>query len=284
MNKHAPSQSVIDESGSKWRIAAAWAVLNSKNELLIGERIHLPGSWQAPQGGVDDAGEENNFCAETIIDAASRELYEEMGLQTNQDVLIMQNQDTPIKPVRCTANGTNDWLTKSGYTGQELHWVMFRCVNGRGDSDAALMCNLEGENGEAPEFSNVQWRPTTWVLENIWAAKRGPYEALLGSISTVANEWENQCDTIDFTGTWARDSSLNENVMEALIERGVPAEKAASEACGPYIQQFSRKTLKTWNIKTFGEGRKVRRDLVRTSILFDWGVLYRETSLTVVLL
>jgi putative (di)nucleoside polyphosphate hydrolase len=265
MKKYAPSQFVLDEDGSKWRIAVACAVLNSKNELLVGERIHIPDNWQAPQGGVDDAWEENSYSAETTTEAASRELYEETGLQTNQDVLILQDQDTSIKPVRYETNGSNNWLTKSGFSGQELHWVIFRCANARGDTDAAFMCDLEGQNGEAPEFSNVQWKSIDWVVENMWPAKRGPYETLHSSFGAIVKKWRVQCQTIDFTGTWARDSSLNENVTEALIKRGVSADKAASEAGGPYVQKWSRRDGRSaiWNVKTYGENNEIRRDLVR---------------------
>lgn len=242
----------------------ACAVLNSKNELLVGERISTPDAWQAPQGGVDDAWEENNFEKETIGEAASRELYEEMGLQNNEHVLLLQDHKFSIDPVRYETTGTNNWLTKSGFSGQELHWTVFRVVCARGDSDASFMCDLEGKNGEAPEFSNVNWKPIDWVVENMWPKKRGPYETLQQSFESIKKDWHKKCQSIDFAGTWSRDSSLNENVEEGLIKRGVPPEKVKSEALGPYVQRFSREDEESmiWNIKTYdGDTATVRRDL-----------------------
>ena len=80
---HTPSQSVTDEEGNKWRLCAGAAVFNSKNELLIGERLGKPGSWQTPQGGVDGGDK-----PETVSQAAIRELFEEVGLKHGQHVVI----------------------------------------------------------------------------------------------------------------------------------------------------------------------------------------------------
>ena len=40
--QYPPSQYVTDDDGLKWRLCAGAAVLNSKNQLLIGERIGKP--------------------------------------------------------------------------------------------------------------------------------------------------------------------------------------------------------------------------------------------------
>ena len=49
MEAHPVSQYITDTDG-KWRLCAGVAVFNSKNEILIGERIGItPCSWQAPQ-------------------------------------------------------------------------------------------------------------------------------------------------------------------------------------------------------------------------------------------
>ena len=61
------------------------AILNSKNDILIGERIGKPGSWQAPQGGIDGS--------ESVVDAAIREMYEEVGLEHGRHVLLETTTD-----------------------------------------------------------------------------------------------------------------------------------------------------------------------------------------------
>ena len=48
-------------------------IFNSFGEVLVGERIGLDGSWQFPQGGIDEN--------EDTKSAAYRELYEEVGIK-----------------------------------------------------------------------------------------------------------------------------------------------------------------------------------------------------------
>jgi len=48
---YTPSQVVVDDvTGERWRLCAGVAVLNSRNELLMAERLDRPGQWQCPQG------------------------------------------------------------------------------------------------------------------------------------------------------------------------------------------------------------------------------------------
>ncbi|KAL3935295.1 MAG: hypothetical protein SGBAC_009166 [Bacillariaceae sp.] len=245
-------------------MAVSCAVLNSKNELLVGERMNIPDAWQAPQGGVDDAWEGNNNKAETIVGAASRELFEEMGLRTSKDVIVVSDTiGTPsIEPIRYEAKGNDNWLIKNGFSGQELHWIIFRCANARGDSDPKFMCSLEGQNDEAPEFSKVEWKPIDWVVEQIWPAKRDAYEALRESLSDAVKQWEEQCNkAIAFDGTWSRDASKNEGVVHALIQRGVAPDKAASEAERSYVQKWEKKEGDVWNVRTYGAGNNLRRNV-----------------------
>uniref|UniRef100_A0A7S3DRC8 Nudix hydrolase domain-containing protein n=2 Tax=Entomoneis paludosa TaxID=265537 RepID=A0A7S3DRC8_9STRA len=263
---HAPSRTFVDPNdGAKWRIAVACAVLNSKNQLLVGERIGKEGSWQAPQGGVDDAWEANNFVPETIAQAAARELYEEMGLKCDKDVILMNGN--AVEPVRYDTSGTDNWLTKSGFQGQELHWCVFRCVNGNGDINPDEMCDLTGKNGEQAEFSKVQWMNISAVVENMWPGKRGPYEELQKAFPTIEEQWESRCNDLDFTGTWSRDASLNENVYEGLLDRGIASEKAKRGADAPYIHKWARNTLSgsctVWNVVTYDgdDTATVRRTL-----------------------
>jgi putative (di)nucleoside polyphosphate hydrolase len=56
-----------------YRKNVGMVVFNSQGEVIVGERVHFPGSWQFPQGGIDEN--------EDYIDAAKRELYEELGIK-----------------------------------------------------------------------------------------------------------------------------------------------------------------------------------------------------------
>ena len=85
---YAPSRAVT-YGEKKYRLCAAAAVVNSQGYLLVGERTSIANAWQAPQGGVDGAWEENNFQEETIVQAASRELFEEVGVQVGRQVVVV---------------------------------------------------------------------------------------------------------------------------------------------------------------------------------------------------
>ncbi len=56
-----------------YRKNVGMVVFNANRDVIVGERVHFPGSWQFPQGGIDEH--------EDYIDAAKRELYEELGIK-----------------------------------------------------------------------------------------------------------------------------------------------------------------------------------------------------------
>ena len=237
---HPASQYVQDDDGSKWRLCAGCAVFNSKNELLIGERIGKPGWWQAPQGGVD-ASVDGNGVMETVTAAAVRELYEEVGLEAGKHVLLekVYSESIPIK-CRYKTGGTGSWLEKAGFEGQELNWVIFRCADSSLECDPSMTCNLSGLNGESAEFSSVKWMSLDSVIANVWEAKRGPYEALRAGSAHVMENWEGCCSQIDLVGKWTRDSKRSEGLVEALIARGISEENAVKSAADPYMQKWER--------------------------------------------
>uniref|UniRef100_A0A7S1BI11 Nudix hydrolase domain-containing protein n=1 Tax=Corethron hystrix TaxID=216773 RepID=A0A7S1BI11_9STRA len=269
--KYSLSRSLTDSTGKKWRLCAGVAVFNSSNEILVGKRIGMQNAWQAPQGGVDDASEENGHLAETVSDAAARELYEKMGLVVGRDVVAeeccLSGEDGEIMDgVRYETEGTESWLTKSGFAGQELHWRIFRCADGPGDSDPISIYKLEGQNGTAAEFSCARWKPVDEVMDAMWVNMRPPYESLCKLMRVIKRRWNQRCAALDFTGTWSRDNSLSTGLRRALIARGLSHEKACIEAEAPYIQSWRRASSKknetTWRVTTFNkDGTSVRRVL-----------------------
>lgn len=241
-NVHPPSQYVLDGDGSKWRLCAGCAVFNSRNEILIGERIGKEGSWQAPQGGVDAT--IKNGEIETVAQAAARELFEEVGLETGKHVLLETFRTDIMSPIKCRykTEGTGSWLEKAGFLGQELNWIAFRCADSSLEIDPNSVCNLSGLNGEAAEFSSVKWMSLDWValIENVWEAKRGPYEALRDGCVDATKNWDDRCAKMDLSGKWSRDSSRTEGLKEALMARGISEETAIKHAEEPYVQKWQR--------------------------------------------
>mmetsp|Transcript_15195 Transcript_15195/g.18803 ORF Transcript_15195/g.18803 Transcript_15195/m.18803 type:complete len:352 (-) Transcript_15195:1348-2403(-) len=251
------SRFVVDENGRKWRLCAGVAVLNSSNEILIGERIHQKGSWQTPQGGVSEG--------ETVEEAAHRELYEETGLILDKHVMLENlGSDNQIHPTCYETGNTNSWLTQYGFAGQQLHWTIYRCIDGRGDKDASSMCSLEGKNGEPQEFIKVKWAPVEHVVENVWPAKRAAYEELMKCLQKVSDNWSHRLQKLDFSGKWSRDASRSIAVAKALQARGLSSSRAEDEASSPYVQKWSRESTSdiTWIVTQYGkDAASIRREL-----------------------
>lgn len=274
--EYAPSQVVLDEStGEKWRLCAGVAVLNSQNQVLVAERLGRPGNWQCPQGGVDDAwtpsGAKDELPKESIVQAAIRELYEETGLQLGHHVVMDHTFPHPsvgsnsgIRYSTNTGTGDANWLTRAGFSGQELHWTVFRCTDGRGDFEPGTMCDLSGKGGESAEFSQVTWKPIDEAVRSIWEGKRAPYLALQSLINEYGSKWQAQVNQLDFSGKWGRDLSLSTGVIEGLESRGLTSEDAKEEAAKPYIQLWERSSQDptAWFVTTYEkDGTSPRRKL-----------------------
>ena len=288
---YTPSQVVIDEeTGEKWRLCAGVAVLNSRNNLLMAERLDRPGSWQCPQGGVDDvvvAADEDvgggihltenmsSTTKETIVDAAIRELFEETGLVVGQHVML--DPTFPVPSTGCgtgvrystpstTTTGTN-WLTRAGFAGQELHWTVFRCMSGRGDWDPNFMCDLSGQGDSNAEFLDVAWRTVHQAVQGVWEGKRAPYQSLESLMDQYGSHWLSLMSQLDFSGTWERNSLESTDVVPGLQARGLCLEDATKEAEKPYIQHWKKNGLDepsslSWVVTTFAEdGETPRRTL-----------------------
>lgn len=261
-SQHPPSQFVTDDDGLKWRLCAGAAIFNSKNELLIGERLGKPGSWQTPQGGVDGGDK-----SESVTDAAIRELYEEVGLEHGKHVLLETiDGDNIMDAIRCQykTEGTGSWLEKEGFAGQELNWVIFRCADPDLERDPSLVCNLSGLNGEKPEFSAVRWEKLDWVVDNVWEKKAQPYRVLSEACKPVMKRWEESCGELDLSGRWSRDSKKGVGVAEGLVARGLTEDNAAEKDDAPYIQSWKKHTTnnREWIVTTYDtDGIKPRREL-----------------------
>lgn len=239
-------------------------MLNSKNEVLVGERIGKPGSWQAPQGGVDAI--TKSGVMETVTEAAIRELYEEVGLEIDKHVLLEEiSPDMPPIKCRYKTEGTGSWLERAGFVGQELNWIIFRCANSSLEMDPSSICSLNGLNGQPAEFSSVKWASLDWLVANVWEAKRGPYEALREGCVQVQNNWEDRCSKIDLEGKWSRDPNRSEGLIDALMARGIREEKAVNSAREAYVQKWQRleSDQREFTVLTYDQDTdKIRRELV----------------------
>ena len=93
---------------------------------------------------------------ESAIDAAIRELYEEVGLEVGKHVIHDAEADSVMIKCKYETEGTGSWLEKEGFAGQELNWVVFRCTDSELEQNPSLVCNMSGLNGEPQEFTSIR--------------------------------------------------------------------------------------------------------------------------------
>jgi len=151
---------LVTERG-RYRPCAGSVVFNKEGMYLVGERITVKGSWQFPQGGIEEG--------ETPMDAAKREMYEEVGLSVpgGAVVEVCTIEDAMLY------NVDGGWLKKEGYCGQAMYFSLFYYPG-----EGLPPVNLGGLGGEKPEFSQVKWAGMKEVVEMIWVKKRAVYEEL----------------------------------------------------------------------------------------------------------
>ena len=138
----------------KYRANVAAILRNPKGEILICERLGMPGAWQFPQGGVDEG--------ESHEEALGRELWEEIGL-VPADFEIIERRG----PYRYLFGSGR---TKKGYHGKEQHYFLadFTAPDSRINVDT-----------EHPEFQAFRWiHPTDFQMTWLPEMKREVYSAV----------------------------------------------------------------------------------------------------------
>ncbi|EMO52846.1 RNA pyrophosphohydrolase [Leptospira noguchii] len=136
-----------------YRKNVGMVVFNSRGEVLVGERLNFLGSWQFPQGGIDDD--------EDPIKAAMRELYEEVGIDSGK---IMTEYPDWI-PYDFPENlPLNHHLQK--YKGQLQKWFL---IYWDGEAD---QCRLDIHERE---FGTVRFIPIKDTLNTVVPFKKDVY-------------------------------------------------------------------------------------------------------------
>jgi putative (di)nucleoside polyphosphate hydrolase len=155
------------EDQREYRPNAGIVVVNDKGEVLVGERIHYPGVFQYPQGGIDKG--------EDPLDAALRELWEEIGLKIT---------DSPIDEI-------SEWLhydfpedvpeKLKKYRGQKQKWFFFRW-----NGDPSL---LDLDTHER-EFIRLKWADADEISENIVSFKKDIYKIISAKVRSIVSARE----------------------------------------------------------------------------------------------
>ncbi len=132
--------------------AGAGAVIVNDGGLVLGlERADAPGSWQLPQGGLDEA--------EEPLQAAFREVSEETGIPEKGLYLL----DTFPEPLAYEL--PPEFRSAKTGRGQVQYWFLFRLTGSEQEID------LSGGG----EFRAWRWMAFPDLLESVAAFRRPVY-------------------------------------------------------------------------------------------------------------
>ncbi len=135
------------------------ALFHGNGLVFLGKRFGAepPFQWQMPQGGVDRG--------ETAIQAAWREMEEEIGVRTEHADLLEETPDWLY--YEFPTNLRTKMKQRGRYKGQRQKWFAFR-FKGR-DADIRL-------DTHTPEFSDWRWAPLAQAPALVIPFKRPTYE------------------------------------------------------------------------------------------------------------
>lgn len=159
-------ETVTAMDGAGYRPNVGIMLLNDQWRALIGRRVgeHAQ-AWQMPQGGIRDG--------ETLLEAAYRELKEELGVVSAEFVAESEGwfrYDFPAD----AALGPG----KAGLRGQKQKWIILRFTGEDGEID------LNGTDD--PEFDAWRWAPVNELPQTIVSFKRQVYLDLLREFPHLA--------------------------------------------------------------------------------------------------
>tara|TARA_Y100000768_G_C23915605_1_gene652225 strand:+ start:186 stop:671 length:486 start_codon:yes stop_codon:yes gene_type:complete len=155
-----------------YRLNVGIMIANCEGKLLLCKRRGM-NSWQFPQGGID-----NN---EDPLEAAKRELYEEVGINSKCVKLIKSSDewykyDVPEKSRRKI-------LINKNFKGQKQKWFLFRLKES---------VKISFENDPDNEFDDFKWVSYWYPLAVIVSFKEAVYRKALNELKyAYCNEFRN---------------------------------------------------------------------------------------------
>ncbi len=135
----------------KYRYGVVGVFIDDSQRLLMCERKNLPGTWQFPQGGIDEG--------EDPVMAVQREMMEELGTDQFEILKAVPGLTSYEFPPNATFP-----LAKK-FVGQKHHWFLLAFTSGKGPI-------IEKSDGE---FQDFRWCSISDSLRDVVDWKRDAY-------------------------------------------------------------------------------------------------------------
>jgi 8-oxo-dGTP pyrophosphatase MutT (NUDIX family) len=129
-------------------------IINGAGLVLALERKEIPGSWQCPQGGLDEG--------EEPLEAVRREILEETGIKASSLELLGAYPHWLVYEFPEEVRAFKTWR------GQAQKWYLFRLEGA--DGQITL--------GDGKEFRAWKWLPMERLLPKVVDFKRPVYQEL----------------------------------------------------------------------------------------------------------
>jgi len=149
-----------DTHAQTFRAGVGGIILGKRGQVLAFERRDIPGSWQCPQGGLEEG--------ETPLEAVRREILEETGIQADNLELIAAASRPLAYELPEKAR------TKKLGRGQVQYWFLFRFT---GQEGAITL-------GNKKEFRAWKWMSMGVLVEKVVSFKQPVYQELARDFRT----------------------------------------------------------------------------------------------------
>ena len=150
-----------------FRAGVGAIIINKSGQLLTLERKDIPGSWQFPQGGLDDG--EETFAG------VLREIEEETAILPAQLERISQYPEPLAYELPFEAR-----RAKTG-RGQVLYWYLFRFLGQKNSIDLST----------SKEFRAFKWTVSEHAIAETAAFRKKIYHRLLDHFSEYLEQVDN---------------------------------------------------------------------------------------------